>query len=136
MMLWRSFNRARTQIRHNSCASQQRLWMSHAPEDGERIAPKGYTSLATLEAHVSMITAAQAEGLQMRMPLGMREAGWVVLPSGGTFTSHRLDYAYIEKSAEEQQEARHAAASRVSDSRTSTKATCASPSRTGSSIAR
>ena len=89
--------------------------MSHAPEDGERIAPKGYTSLATLEAHASMITAAQAEGLQMRMPLGMREAGWIVLPSGGTLASHRLDYAYIEKSAEEQQEARHAAASVVAE---------------------
>ncbi len=45
--------------------------------------------------------------LQTRLPMGMQEAGWIVLPSGGTFSSHRLDYAYVEKSNEEYNQVRH-----------------------------
>ena len=83
-------------VRHNSCSAQQRLWLSHAPTDGERIQPRGLTSLATLDKHARMITHAEVHSLQERLPASMQDAGWVVLPSGGTFASHRLDYAFID----------------------------------------
>ena len=67
-------------VRHNSCSAQQRLWMSHAPDDGERVQPKGFTSIATLEAHAAKISANEAEELQLRLPMAMQEAGWIVLP--------------------------------------------------------
>jgi hypothetical protein len=87
-------------VRHNSCAAKQRLWMSHAPEDGERIQPKGHMSISTLDYHAKRISDAEAADLQSRLAPSMQRAGWVVLPSGGTFASHRLDYAFIEPARE------------------------------------
>ena len=167
-------------VRHNSCSAPQRLWMTSAPEDGERVEPRGLTSRATLQSHrlkigeaeaaqrrppaalsqprshssgssdssalhptvhstrlhpptrtpldqappapppraqapiaelylgyilaisrlyLGYISAipprAQASGLQRRLPASMQDAGWLLLPSGGTWASHRLEYAYI-----------------------------------------
>ena len=123
-------------VRHNSCSAQQRLWMSHAPDDGERVQPKGFTSIATLEAHAAKISANEAEELQLRLPMAMQEAGWIVLPSGGTFASHRLDYAYLEKSDEEQEAARKQAAATVAqqhwtNSKAASKAAAAGKSQAG-----
>ena len=81
--------------RHNRCAAPQHLWMMSAPENGERIEPRGYTARATLESHRRKISDAEAEELQRRLPLSMKQAGWILMPSGGTKASHRLDYAYI-----------------------------------------
>jgi len=82
-------------VRHNSCSAPQRLWMTSAPEDGERVEPRGLTSRATLQSHRLKIGEAEASGLQRRLPASMQDAGWLLLPSGGTWASHRLEYAYI-----------------------------------------
>jgi len=81
--------------RHNRCAAPQHLWMMSAPENGERIEPRGYTARATLESHRRKISDAEIEELQRRLPLSMKQAGWILMPSGGTRASHRLDYAYV-----------------------------------------
>ena len=83
-------------VRHNSCAAKQRLWMSSAPEDGERVTPRGHLHLTTLHRYATKLEERQAADLQSRLPLSMQRAGWVLLPSGGTFASHRLDYAYVD----------------------------------------
>ena len=83
--------------RHNSCAAAQHLHERAAPEDGERVEPMGYKSREQLADDLRPCTAAQREYLLDRLPRSMGEHGWVARPVAGSFTTHRLYYAYAGK---------------------------------------
>lgn len=57
--------------------------------------PREWLSIETLKRHAQMVGREASKGLQVKIPQSLCEAMWVVLPSGGSFASHRLNYAFV-----------------------------------------
>lgn len=93
-------------VRHNSCAAPQHLYMQVAPEDGELVEPTGYTTIDTLQNAIDGCTAEQRQKLRASFPASLCAAGWHVVPVGNYERGHRRQYVFKGPHAPKEEEQR------------------------------